>query len=331
MPHTICHLHSLRVAVPEAVVTNDDLRAFVDTTDAWIVSRTGIRQRRKLAETDNASDLGLRAAEQVLRAAGVDATALSHIIVASCTPDSLSPSVACIIAGQLGASGMAFDINAACSGFLYGLQVCRSLLLLEPEARILFVCTEALTRRLNWADRSTCVLFGDAAAACLCSRAPEGAMAVVEDVICQSDGTLRHLIQVGGGTSCTYAMGTPVDEHFFLAMQGRETYKHAVRHMVRVCQELLDRNGLTTDDIRLLVPHQANLRIIQAVGERLGLKDDRVFTNVALYGNTSSASIPLALAEARAAGRIQAGDRVLATAFGAGLTWAAALLRYESR
>ena len=322
-------MHSLSAYIPDAVLTNNDLARIVDTNDDWIVSRTGIRQRRKLAETDHASDLGLRAAVQALDEAHLNTTALTHVIAATCTPDALSPSVACIIAGQLGASGvMAFDIGAACSGFLYGLSLCRALISQEPEAKILFVCTEALTRRVNWADRSTCVLFGDAATACVLSANANCAMAKLDDVVCHSDGTLRNLIHVGGGTSCAYAMGTTVDEQFFITMQGRETYKHAVRNMVRVCEELLERNHLTVDEVQLLVPHQANMRIIEAVGSRLAITEDKVFTNVAKYGNTSSASIPLALTEARLEGRIHPGDRVLTTAFGAGLTWGAALLQF---
>ncbi|WP_165067170.1 beta-ketoacyl-ACP synthase III [Desulfovibrio sp. ZJ200] len=325
----ICHLHSLRAYVPPAVLTNEHLTRLVDTNDAWIVSRTGIRQRRRLADEENASDLGLKAAHQALAAAGVDAESLTHIIAATCTPDLLSPSVACILAGKLNAGPvMAFDFGAACSGFLYGLSICRALLCQDAQARILFVCTEALTRRINWRDRSTCVLFGDGAAACVLTASPHKALAGLEDVICHSDGKQHELITVGGGTACHYSPGDTVDEDFFIHMQGRETYKHAVRQMVRICEEILARNNLSVADVALFVPHQANLRIIEAVGSRLHIENDRVFTNVDQYGNTSSASIPLALAEARAAGRIKAGDRVLMTAFGAGLTWGAALLRF---
>ena len=320
---------SLRAHVPDTVVTNDDLSKIVDTNDQWIVSRTGIRQRHRLSPADNASSLGFRAAKEALVDAAVTPGELTHVIAATCTPDLLSPSVACLIAGQLGAGNvMAFDVGAACSGFLYGLSLCQALLLQNPEAKILFVCTEALTRRINWSDRSTCVLFGDAATACLFAARAEKSLAILEDVLCASDGTKQHLIHVGGGTSCSYNLGDAVDENFFIIMQGRETYKHAVRNMAHVCEEVLSRNNLTVEDIQLLVPHQANMRIIEAVGARLDLPDAKVFTNVAKYGNTSSASIPLALAEAVAEGRIQPGDRILTTAFGAGLTWGAALLRF---
>ena len=324
-----CHLLALSAYVPDTVLTNNDLAKVVDTNDEWIVTRTGIKQRHRLDDGDNASDLGLRAARKALADAGVDAKELTHVVGATCTPDVLSPSVACIIAGQLGAERvMAFDISAACSGFLYGLSICSALLAQNPQAKILFVCTEALTRRVNWADRSTCVLFGDAATACIVSNAPADGMARIEDVVCHSDGVQRDLIVVGGGTRSRYGLGDPVAEDFFITMQGRETYKHAVRNMVHVCEEVLSRNGLTGADVDLLVPHQANMRIIEAVGSRLDMIGERVFTNVDKYGNTSSASIPLALAEARAEGRIRPGSRVLMTAFGAGLTWGAALLRF---
>ena len=325
----ICHLHALSAHAPDTVLTNDHLTKLVDTNDEWIVTRTGIKQRRKLADTENASDLGLVAARRALDEAGVAVDELTHIIAATCTPDMLSPSVACILAGKLGAGPvMAFDFSAACSGFLYGLSICRGMLAQSPDARILFVCTEALTRRVKWSDRATCVLFGDAATACVLTASADKALAGVEDVICQSDGNQRDLITVGGGTTCRYGLGQPVDENFFITMQGRETYKHAVRQMVRVCEQILARNSLSIDDVNLFVPHQANMRIIEAVGSRLNVDGNRVFTNVDKYGNTSSASIPLALDEARAAGRIKPGDRVLMTAFGSGLTWGAALLRF---
>lgn len=324
-----CHLLSLSTHVPDAVLTNNDIAQRVDTSDDWIVSRTGIRQRHILPETDNASDLGLAAARKALADAGTEPEELTHVLAATCTPDALSPSVACLVAGRLGArNAMAFDISAACSGFLYGLSLCQALLAQSPMAKILFVCTEALTRRLNWTDRSTCILFGDAATACLVASVPDKQMALVEDVLCMSDGTQSELIVVGGGSRCRYKKGDPVDEDFFVAMRGRETYKYAVRNMSQVCAEILSRNNLTAAQVDLLVPHQANLRIIEAVGSRLGLTGEKVFINVDKYGNTSSASIPLALAEARAAGRIAEGGRVLITAFGAGLTWGASLLRF---
>lgn len=322
-----CCINSLGVFVPVDNVSNDDLAKIVDTNDDWIVERTGIKERRRLAETDNASDLALRAAIQALN--NDDPRTLTHILVATCTPDFLTPSVACIVSGALQAGPvMAFDISAACTGFIYGISLCNSILASTPNAKILFICAEALTRRLNWQDRSTCVLFGDSAAACVIQSSATSPLCRLVDVICASDGAQKDLITIGGGTACSYKIGSSVGAEFFLSMHGRDTYKHAVRQMVNVCSELLERNNLAISDISLFVPHQANMRIIEAVGARLGISEDAVFTNVASYGNTSAASIPLALSEALASGRIAPGALVLVTAFGAGLTWGAALFRF---
>ena len=324
-----CNLLSLSSHVPSQVLTNDDLAKMVDTSDEWITTRTGIKERRRLAATENASDLGCKAALKALDEAGIKASALTHIIAATCTPDSLCPSVACIISGKLGAGAvMAFDVSAACSGFLYGLFLCRSILAQDPAAKILFVCTEALTRRSDWTDRSTCVLFGDGAGACVLTADERPSLAALEDVLCKSDGSLNNLIVVGGGTATQYKQGDTVGSDFFIHMQGREVYRHAVRQMSGICEEILQRNGMGIKDVDLFVPHQANLRIIEAVGSRLDVAPEKVFTNVDRYGNTSSASVPLALAEARAQGRLEPGMRVLMTAFGGGLTVGAALLRF---
>lgn len=325
----ICKIRSLGAFAPAKKICNADLAARVDTNDQWIVSRTGIKERRELAEGENASDLGLKASEAALADAGVPAENLTHVITATCTPDYLSPSVSCIIAGALKTPPiMAFDISAACAGFIYGLSVCRSILAGEPGAKILFVCAEALTRRLDWTDRSTCVLFGDAASACVLEAGDEPGLCEIKDVVCQSDGSQKDLIIVGGGTACRYVKDGKVDSDFFLSMQGRDTYKHAVREMVSVCELILARNDLEIGDIDLFIPHQANLRIIEAVGSRLQIDPAKVFTNVADYGNTSAASIPLAIAEAYNQGRIVKNSHVLVTAFGAGLTWGAAILRF---
>lgn len=320
-------MHALGAHVPEEVISNHDLEALVDTSNEWIVSRTGIECRRRLAPEQNASDLGYEAAAAAIAAAGLTPAQISHVIAATTTPDYLSPSVAAIIAGRLGTPHpMAFDFSAACSGFIYGLSIGKAFLAQDAESKILLVCTEALSRRVNWQDRSTCVLFGDGATACVIDARPEKSRAAIIDVICRSDGTQKDLITVGGGSACRYAAGEPVGDDFFIAMKGRDTYKFAVRNMVAVCEDLLARNGLCIDDISLFVPHQANMRIIEAVGSRL--KTDRVFTNLARYGNTSAASIPLALWEASAGGCLGPGDLVMITGFGAGLTWGAALLRF---
>lgn len=325
----ISRLHGLSYFVPETVLSNDDLVKFVDTNDAWIRERTGIGNRHRIGQDDETSILGFKAAEKCLEACAISGDKLTHIITATCTPDFLTPSVSCIVSGYLNAGPvMAFDIGAACAGFIYGLSVCNAFLTSAPDSVILFICAEALTRRLNWQDRSTCVLFGDAATACIISGKKQGELCELIDSICKSDGQQKNLISIGGGTSCQYNVGEQVGSEFFLAMQGRDTYKHAVRQMVNVCQEILKRNKLTIADVDCFVPHQANLRIIEAVGARLKINPDKVFTNVADYGNTSAASIPLALAEAIKCGQIRQGQKVLITAFGAGLTWGAALLQF---
>ena len=321
-----CYLHALSAVVPQQVLTNDDVARVVDTSDEWIRSRTGIGARHKLDSSENLSDIALAAAQKCLARAGCDASSVTHVLVGTCTPEALTPSVACMVAGRLGLGPvMAFDYNAACTGFIYGLELCRALVQMQPQANILLITAEALTRRLNWQDRSTCVLFGDAACACLVNANAAGSMARVADCICQSDGTLADLIVIGGGTGTKYAVGDTVGADFFLSMNGRETYKHAVRALAQVSQDIVARNGLNMEDVALCVPHQANLRIIEAVGQRLEL-GGRVFVNIAKYGNTSAASIPLALAEACDAGALPANGHVLTMAFGAGLTWGAALL-----
>lgn len=325
-----CYIHGLGEASPERILTNDDLTRIVDTSDEWIRTRTGIGQRHVLADSQNADDLGAAAASQALEQAGLKPEDITHIFAATTTPPRLCPSLACLIAGKLGCRHvMAMDCNAACTGFLYGLSLVRAQLAVQPDARILLICAEALTRRLNWTDRSTCVLFGDGAGAVVCSSEANGALFSLTDVLCSSDSTagLNTLITIGGGSAQTYSLGQRIDEDFFLKMQGREVFKHAVRAMTSVCNTLLDRNDMDIDDIQLFIPHQANLRIIEAVGQRLSISSDRVFTNVDAYGNTSSASVPIALCEAWRTGRVADNAALLLTAFGAGLTWGAALLQ----
>ena len=325
-----CYIHGFGAYAPERVLTNDELAAMVETSDEWITTRTGIKRRHILADGEQLSDAGAHAAREALAEAGLAPSAVTHLLFGTCTPDCLCPSTACITAGKLGMAGIAaYDFNAACSSFLYGLLQCRALLVAEPDACILLVCGEGVSRRLNWRDRSTCVLFGDGAGAAIFLKRRKGALAGLEDAICTSDGKLQQLIKIGGGSARRYEPGEPVDEEFFVSMQGREVFKHAVRNMAQVCKLLLARNGLSAEDVQLLVPHQANMRIIEAVSSRLDFPEERIFTNVAEYGNTSAASVPLALYDARKQGRMPSGTRVLMTTFGAGLTWAAGLLRVE--
>lgn len=315
---------------PEICLTNKDLESRVDTTDEWIVTRTGIRERRFMTPEQNVSDLATLAARHSLQNAGVDAQAITHALVATCTPETLCPSTACVMTHKLGISPlMVFDFSAACSGFLYGMKIAQGLLAADPDACLLVVGVEGISRRLNWADRGTCVLFGDGAGACLVSGKPaaNGPSALIVDIISATDGSKSQLIRVGGGSAHGYLPSESVVDEFFLSMQGRDVFKYAVRAMSAISASMLEKNGLTVDDIDLFVPHQANLRIIESVGQRLGIASEKVFVNVESYGNTSAASVPLALAEAVEQGRVKSGMTVLITTFGSGFTWGAALLK----
>ena len=333
---TAIHIQGLGTYVPTKRITNVDLMSLVDTNDEWIVSRTGIKARHMLADDENGSDAGTEAALKALEDAGIAAEDITHVLTATCTPDYLCPSTACIISGKIGSHGaMAFDLNAACTGFVYGLDVANSILAGKPGAKVLLVGSEAFTRRLNWEDRTTCILFGDGAAAAVLTNGEAGtpkrclpSAPRLRDVRCGADGRQYPLLTVGGGTNRNYKPGDPVQDDFYLQMQGREVFKQAVRNLSAVCSELLEDNGLTLGDIDLFIPHQANLRIIEAVGDRLKLESEKIFVNLDEYGNTSAASIPLGIGDACAQGRIRPGSRVLLSAFGGGFTWGAALLEF---
>ena len=333
---TAIHIQGLGTYVPTKRITNVDLMSLVDTNDEWIVSRTGIKARHMLADDENGSDAGTEAALKALEDAGIAAEDITHVLTATCTPDYLCPSTACIISGKIGSHGaMAFDLNAACTGFVYGLDVANSILAGKPGAKVLLVGSEAFTRRLNWEDRTTCILFGDGAAAAVLTNGDAGtpkrclpSAPLGRDVRCGADGRQYPLLTVGGGTNRNYKPGDPVQDDFYLQMQGREVFKQAVRSLSAVCSELLEDNGLTLEDIDLFIPHQANLRIIEAVGDRLKLGSEKIFVNLDEYGNTSAASIPLGIGDACAQGRIRPGSRVLLSAFGGGFTWGAALLEF---
>ena len=333
---TEIHIQGLGTYVPSKRITNVDLMSLVDTSDEWIVSRTGIKARHMLADDENGSDAGTEAALRALEDAGIAAEDITHVLTATCTPDYLCPSTACIISGNIGSHGaMAFDLNAACTGFVYGLDMAYGILAAKPGAKVLLVGSEAFTRRLNWEDRTTCILFGDGAAAAVLTNGEAGApkrclpsAPRLRDVRCGADGRQYPLLTVGGGTSRNYKPGDPIQNDFYLQMQGREVFKQAVRSLSTVCSELLEGNGLTLEDIDLFIPHQANLRIIEAVGDPLKLGSEKIFVNLDEYGNTSAASIPLGIGDACAQGRIRPGSRVLLSAFGGGFTWGAALLEF---
>ena len=330
-----CHICGLGSYVPPKILTNRDLEKLVDTSDEWIMSRTGIRQRHILDSGVNASDAALVAARAALTDAGDSAGELTHIFVATCSPDYFCPSTACLVAGRLGLSArseghgahvMCMDFNAACSGFLYGLELARSALALRPDAVVLLIGAEALSRRIDFSDRSTCVLFGDGAGAVVLRGAGTGCLWRVRDSVCCADGSMHDLIVMGGGSAMEVKKGDALPDDFFLAMQGREVFRQAVRSMTAESLAMLERHGMQVSDIDLFIAHQANLRIIEAVGSRLGIAEDKVFINVQDYANTSAATLPLALDDARSQGRLKPGMKVLLATFGGGITWGAALL-----
>lgn len=324
------YIHGLGFYVPERVLTNQDFESMVDTTDEWITSRTGIKERHIVAEGEASSDMAFEASKKALAEAGVQASELTHIVCATLTPDTYCPSAACWLEHKLGTSGtMAMDINAACSGYLYGLQTARALLCLQPDAKVLMVAVETLTSRTNFEDRATCVLFGDGAGAAVLTTNHEGAIAELVDVELGSDGKYAELLTIkGGGSAYPMKMGETVADDFFIEMQGREVFKIATRTMEAVARQVMDRNGLQNGDVSLLIPHQANIRIITHVGKKLGMPEERVYINVEKYGNTSGASVGIALPEARQNGKLNPGDNAMLVAFGGGLTWGAAYLRF---
>lgn len=317
--------------VPQRILTNKDLEKLVDTNDEWITSRSGIKTRHVCSEGESLTDLSHGAALKALEDAELSPEAITHILVATFSPERYIPSAACALQFRLGLRGrMAVDLSAACSGFLYALETARALLCLHPEAKILVCSGDVVTSRVNWEDRSTCVLFGDGCGAAVVTADDGGPRrAVIRDVSLASDGALGDLLTVsGGGSGRSYRLGEPIGEDFFVQMQGREVFKHAVRSMTEVSLGLLEKHGLTPADVDVLLPHQANLRIIEAVGKKLDIPGERVFVNLDKYGNTSAASVPIALSEAAHSGFIKPGQRMLLTVFGGGFTWGAALLDF---
>ncbi len=316
-------------ALPSRVLTNQDLEKMVETSDEWITQRTGIKERRIVAEGESNSQLAVAAARKALERAGVAPEELDLIIVATLTPDYLMPSVAILVQEALGASRAgAFDLSATCSGFLYALSIADKFVREDPARKILVIGSEVLSHKTNWEDRTTCVLFGDGAGAAVVTGSPDGRRGVLSTHL-HADGTLWHLLTLKGCGS----LYPPCDpriprEDYFIRMQGREVFKQAVRAMEAVALEALEANGVDPSELSLLIPHQANIRIIEYLRERLGLPEEKVFVNIHRYGNTSAASIPIALDEAREEGRISPGDLILMVSFGGGFTWAAVLMRW---
>jgi 3-oxoacyl-[acyl-carrier-protein] synthase-3 len=314
--------------VPRRVLTNDDLSRMVDTSDEWIRTRTGIRERHLAEDGETTASMAIQAARQALEVAELNPAQLDLIIVATVTPDHLFPATACLAQDALGAThAAAFDLSAGCTGFVYGLSVAAHLLSAGAYQTALVVGAETLSRITDWTDRATCVLFGDGAGAVVL-RAGENQGGVLATVL-GADGSGGDVLQLpAGGSRMPASHQTVAQGLHFLQMRGREVFRFAVQAIPAATRKVLQKAGLSLADLNLLIPHQANQRIIEAAARRLDLPPEMVCSNVERYGNTSSASIPIALSEAAEKGRIQPGDLVVCVGFGAGLTWGAAAIRW---
>ncbi len=313
---------------PKKIITNQDLEKLVDTNDAWITERTGIKERRIAEKDQTTSDLAYEAGKKALKAAGIGALDLDLILVATMTPDTILPSMGCVLQEKLGAKkAAAFDIAAACSGFIYGMSIADAFIKSGAYKNILLVGAEILSRFTDWEDRTTCILFGDGAGAVVIQR-HAGKRGILSTHL-HSDGSFGDLLHVpAGGASHPPSHETIRKRMHFIRMKGNETFKAAVRALEGVAQEALEHNKVKPEDIDFLIPHQANLRIIQAMAQRLNMPMEKVVLTLPKYGNTSAASIPMALDEAVRDGRIRENHLLLFEAFGGGLTWASALVRW---
>lgn len=316
--------------MPPTTLTNSDLESMVDTTDDWIVTRTGIRTRHIADKSVATSDLAVEAAKAALAERGVDATDVETIIVCTVTPDMFFPSTACLVQDRIGAKGAwGFDLVAACSGLLYGLTTASQLVASGSQKRVMVIGADTMSRIVDYQDRATCVLFGDGAGALLVEPAEDGEDAGLIDFQHEIDGSGGdYLYMPAGGSRCPATHETIEARKHYVHQDGRQVYRYAVSKMYEVCKTLLDRNNLTVDDVDILIPHQANARIITAVAERLGMPLERALVNIGDYGNTTGGTIPLATRDAIQQGRIKKGDLVLMAAVGAGLTAGGALWRW---
>jgi 3-oxoacyl-[acyl-carrier-protein] synthase-3 len=318
--------------LPEKVLTNADLEKIVDTSDDWITSRTGIKERRIAGDDEATSDLATKAALEAMAQAQVTADDLDLIIVATISPDTFFPATACFVQRKLGAkNAVCFDISAACSGFLYALQVARHFINSGNRKTALIIGAEKLSSMVNWEDRNTCVLFGDGAGAAIVrgdTDSSHTSRRILSSVMFSDGNQTDILVVPGGGSACPITPDNAGDKLNTIRMEGREVYKNAVNAMRDAAEQALQKAGLTADDIDMVIPHQANRRIIEAITYRRGIPEERTYVNLEKYGNTSAAAVAIALDEANRSGAIKAGDIILLVAFGAGLTWAATVIAW---
>lgn len=323
-----CSVAAVGSYVPERVLTNADLEKMVDTSDDWIVTRTGIRERRIAAQDEFTSDMAAKAALLAMERGNIKPEQIDLIIVATITPDMPFPATACLVQQKIGARRCAaFDMEAACSGFIYALEIGQQFVMSHTYETVLVIGAEKLSSIINWRDRNTCVLFGDGAGAAILQNRPDthGLLTACMG----ADGGKADLLSLpGGGSRCPATPQSLADGLHYLRMDGKETFKNAVNAMYTAAEEALSRCEVDITQIKCVIPHQANQRIIDAVGERLGAKPEQVFVNLHKYGNTSAASVAIALDEAVTSGRVQRGDLILLLVFGAGLTWGAAVIEW---
>lgn len=323
-----CSIAGVGAYVPSRILTNADLEKMVDTTDEWITTRTGIKARHIAAPDEFTSDLAVKAAERAMANAGVTADQIDMISVSTITPDMPFPSTACLVQSKIGAHrAAAFDLEAACSGFIYGLEIGQQFIMSRTYNTVLVIGAEKLSSIVDWQDRNTCVLFGDGAGAVVLQNRPDSHGLLT--AVMGADGRKADLLfMAGGGSRCPATLESVNNRMHFLRMEGKETFKSAVQAMQTAAEEALRRCEVDITRVKLVIPHQANRRIIEAVGERLGAKPEQLFINLHKFGNTSAASVAIALDDAVQSGLVQRGDLILMMVFGAGLTWGAALIEW---
>ena len=317
--------------LPDKILSNEDLEKIVDTSDEWITTRTGIKERRIAADTQSTSDLATEAAVDAMADAKLTSDEIDLIIVATISPDAFFPSTACYVQKNIGAiNALCFDVSAACSGFLYAMQIAENFISCGQRKNALIIGAEKLSSMVDWEDRNTCVLFGDGAGAAILTadKENEGSKKILASVL-GSDGRQTDILHVpGGGSACPITPDNADQKLNAIRMQGREVYKYAVNAMRRAAEQVLEKSNMEVEDVDKLIPHQANLRIIEAITDRMGIPSERTFVNLDKYGNTSAAAVAIALDEANKTQSIKKDDIVLLVAFGAGLTWASSLLKW---
>jgi 3-oxoacyl-[acyl-carrier-protein] synthase-3 len=323
-----CSITGVGSYVPAEILTNADLEKMVDTSDEWITTRTGIKERRRAAKDEFTSDMAAKAAQRAMKMAGVTGDQIQLIIVATITPDMPFPATACLVQQKIGAKrAAAFDLEAACSGFIYGLEIGQQFIMSRTYETVLVIGAEKLSSIVNWKDRNTCVLFGDGAGAAILQNR-ENSHGLLTAVMGADGEKADLLFMPGGGSRCPATTDSVAAKLHYLQMEGKETFKNAVQAMQSAATEVLRRCEIDITKIKCVIPHQANRRIIEVVGERLGATPEQIFVNLDKYGNTSAASVAIALDEAVASGKILRGDLILLVVFGAGLTWGAAVIEW---